>query len=115
MIRPAVQLRMPQFHFGKSVEAPSHETEELANYFAARDRAEFPYQTIPEQNVSYLAERDKAHSGYLEAGWLMMTNKASPCLRVSCDWPVQAQWRRPGCEWSRPAWGRLRGSAPSIC
>ena len=46
-----------------------------------RDRAEFPYQTIPEQNASYLAERNKAHPDYLAAGWLMMTNKASPCLQ----------------------------------
>jgi cbb3-type cytochrome oxidase cytochrome c subunit len=81
MIRPAVQLRMPQFHYGKSAQVPSLETAELANYFAARDRTEFPYQTISEQNVSYLAERTKAHPDYLAAGWQMMTNKASPCLQ----------------------------------
>jgi cbb3-type cytochrome oxidase cytochrome c subunit len=80
-IRPAAQLRMPRFHFGKSDQTPSHETEELANYFAARDRTEFPYQTISEQNASYLAEQNKAHADYLGAGWLMMTNKASPCLQ----------------------------------
>ena len=72
---------MPRFHYGKSTQVPSHETDELANYFAARDRAEFPYQTIPEQNASYLAERNKAHPDYLGAGWPMMTNKASPCLQ----------------------------------
>jgi hypothetical protein len=81
MIRPATQLRMPRFHYGKLADTPSRETDELANFFAARDRAEFPYQTISEQNVSYLAEREKAHPGYLAAGWLMMTNKASPCLQ----------------------------------
>ena len=81
MIRPAAQLRMPQFHYGKSTQTPSRETEELANFFAARDRAEFPYQTIPEQNPSYVAERNKEHPDYLPAGWLMMTNKASPCLQ----------------------------------
>ena len=80
-IRLAAQLRMPRFHYGKSDTTPSHETEELANYFAARDRTEFPYQTIPEQNSSYLVEREKAHPDYLAAGWLMMTNKASPCLQ----------------------------------
>ncbi len=80
-IRPAAQLRMPRFHYGKSMREPSHETEELANYFAARDRAEFPYQTIPEQNTSYLAARNKDHPDYLASGWLMMTNKASPCLQ----------------------------------
>ena len=43
---------MPRFHYGKSVDQPSTETDELANYFAARDRAEFPYQTIAEQTPS---------------------------------------------------------------
>jgi cbb3-type cytochrome oxidase cytochrome c subunit len=81
MIRPAVQLRMPRFHFGKDDKSPSTETDTLANFFAARDRAQFPYQSIPEQNPSYLAERDKAFPGYLGAGWTMMTNKASPCLQ----------------------------------
>ncbi len=80
-IRPAAQLRMPQFHYGKSEKVHSTETAMLANYFAARDRAEFPYQTIPEQNPSYLAERNKAHPDYLSAGWLMMTNKGSVCLQ----------------------------------
>ena len=81
MIRPAAQLRMPRFHFGKDEKASSKETDTFANYFAARDRTEFPYQSIPEQNPSYLAERNKAHPDYLGAGWTMMTNKASPCLQ----------------------------------
>ncbi len=80
-IRPAVQLRMPRFHYGKSIDTPEHEPSELANYFAARDQAEFPYQTIPEQNASYLTEQNKAHPDYVAAGWQMMTNKASPCLQ----------------------------------
>jgi hypothetical protein len=78
-IRPAAQLRMPRFHYGKSEQVPSRETEELANYFAARDRAEFPYQSIAERTPSYLAERDKAHPNYLGAGWEMMSYKGSPC------------------------------------
>jgi cbb3-type cytochrome oxidase cytochrome c subunit len=81
MIRPAAQLRMPRFHFGKSTTIPSTETDELANYFAARDGADFPYQTIAEQHSSYLATRNQAHPDYLAAGWQMMTNKASPCLQ----------------------------------
>jgi cbb3-type cytochrome oxidase cytochrome c subunit len=80
-IRPAVQLRMPRFHFGKSDVPPSTEPEELANYFAARDRADFPYQSIPEQTTAYLEERNKEHPNYLAAGWEMMTNKASPCIQ----------------------------------
>jgi len=80
-IRPAAQLRMPRFHFGKSDESPSRETEELANYFAARDHAEYPYQAIPEKTESYLAAKEKAHPNYLGAGWTMMANKASPCIQ----------------------------------
>jgi len=80
-IRPAAQLRMPRFHYGKSVDQPSTETAELANYFAARDRTEFPYQIIPEQTPAYLAERNKAHPNYLNAGWQIMSDKTSPCLQ----------------------------------
>jgi cbb3-type cytochrome oxidase cytochrome c subunit len=80
-IRPAVQLRMPRFHYGKSPVLPSSDPEELSNYFAARDRTEFPYQSIPEQTPAYLEGRDKEHSHYLAAGWEMMTNKASPCIQ----------------------------------
>ena len=80
-IRPAAQLRMPRFHYHDSGKGLSRETDELANYFAARDRAEFPYQTIDERRPTYLSERSKAHPNYLAAGWEMMTNKASPCLQ----------------------------------
>ncbi|MGO9470061.1 MAG: c-type cytochrome, partial [Isosphaeraceae bacterium] len=80
-IRPAVQLRMPRFHFGKAPGVVSRETEQLADYFAARDRTEFPYQIIPEQAPAYLEEREKPHPNYLAAGWEMMTNKASPCIQ----------------------------------
>jgi mono/diheme cytochrome c family protein len=81
MIRPAAGLRMPRFHYGKSETESSREPEWVADYFAARDRAEFPYQSIPQQNQSYLAERNRAHPEYLGAGWLMMTNKTSPCIQ----------------------------------
>jgi cbb3-type cytochrome oxidase cytochrome c subunit len=80
-LRPAAQLRMPQFHYGKAVGMISTETEDVANYFAARDRTEFPYQSIPEQTVAYLEARNKEHANYLGAGWEMMTNKASPCIQ----------------------------------
>src|SRR5262249_41808356 len=82
-IRPAVQLRMPRFHYNHAGPGPAHarETEDLANYFAARDRAEFPYQTIHERTPSDLAERDQAHRNCLGAGWEMMTYKGSPCLQ----------------------------------
>jgi hypothetical protein len=80
-IRPAVQLRMPQFHYGKTVGEPSRETEALAHWFAARDGADFPYQTIPERTEGYLSRQEQAHPDYLEAGWSMMAGKGSPCLQ----------------------------------
>jgi cbb3-type cytochrome oxidase cytochrome c subunit len=89
LIRPAAQLRMPRFHFGKVVGVPSRETEDLADYFAARDGAEFPYQTIPQQQVGYVAERDKLHPDYLGAGWSMMANKGSPCIQCHAIGPFK--------------------------
>lgn len=80
-IRPAAQLRMPQFHYGKAIGTHTRETEDLADYFAARDGAEFPYQTIPQQEVGYIAERNTIHPDYLGAGWSMMTHKGSPCIQ----------------------------------
>ena len=80
-MRPAAQLRMPRFHYGKAVGTPTRETEDLADYFAARDGAEFPYQTIPQQQVGYIAERNTIHPDYLGAGWSMMANKGSPCIQ----------------------------------
>jgi hypothetical protein len=79
-IRPAVNLRMPRFHFAVADDSAGDETAGLANYFAARDGAEFPYQSVPERTQSYLAERESKHQGYLSAGWTMMSAKASPCL-----------------------------------
>jgi mono/diheme cytochrome c family protein len=76
-IRPAVNLRMPRFHYGKLIgDKGSRETSELANYFAARDGAEFPYQQFPERTREYLADREKAHPGYLGAGWQLVTKGA---------------------------------------
>ena len=80
-MRPAAQLRMPRFHYGKAIGTPTRETEDLADYFAARDGAEFPYQTIPQQQVGYIAERNTIHPDYLGAGWSMMANKGSPCIQ----------------------------------
>jgi cbb3-type cytochrome oxidase cytochrome c subunit len=79
-IRPAVNLRMPHFHYKVADNSPGDETSQLANYFAARDGAEFPYQSIPERNQDYLAERESKHPDYFAAGWRMMTEKTSPCL-----------------------------------
>ncbi|MBX6312614.1 MAG: c-type cytochrome [Isosphaeraceae bacterium] len=96
-IRPAVQLRMPRFHYGstltegpattatlgtkgeelaartKAEEEAQGETRDLANYFAARDGAEFPYQNIPERERWYLSQREAVHPDYLAGGWTIVT------------------------------------------
>lgn len=75
-IRPAVNLRMPKFHFGKSDALTAKETAGLANFFAARDHAEFPYQTIPQREQSYLSGREAKHPDYLAGGWDLMAKGA---------------------------------------
>ena len=90
-IRPATQLRMPKFHYGTTPEEMAEmglgssasgsiareesrgETRDLANYFAARDGAEFPYQDIPERDRPYLEAQEKAHEDYLAGGWQIIT------------------------------------------
>ncbi len=88
-IRPALNLRMPQFHFGKSDEPSvvSGETTGLANFFAARDGAEFPYQAIPEREQGYLAAREAEHPNYLGAGWQIMTRGA--CVQCHAIGPFK--------------------------
>ena len=81
MIRPAAQLRMPRFHYGKDEKMPGDGDRLAGQLFRRAGPGEFPYQSIPEQTPSYLAERNKDHPDYLGAGWTMMTNKASPCLQ----------------------------------
>lgn len=88
-IRPAAQLRMPRFHYKTADDSPADETSGLANHFAARDGAEFPYQSIPERTQAYLSERKVAHPDYFGAGWTMMTAKGSPCLQCHAVGPYK--------------------------
>ena len=81
MIRPAAQLRMPRFHYGKSDQTPSHETEELANYFAARIERSFPTRRFPSRTRATWRNATRPIPTTCAAGWQMMTNKASPCLQ----------------------------------
>ncbi|MDG3005574.1 c-type cytochrome [Paludisphaera mucosa] len=76
-IRPAAQLRMPRYHY-RSI---GRETDGLADYFAAVDGAEFPYQTIPHLLQGYVAAREKVHPNYLDSGFAMMAAKGSPCIQ----------------------------------
>jgi hypothetical protein len=86
-IRPAANLRMPRFHFGKTDALIPAETSGLADYFAAHDGAEFPYQPIPERERAYLAELEAKHPEYLAAGWQLMTKGA--CIQCHAIGPYQ--------------------------
>ncbi len=97
-IRPAAQLRMPRFHWGgnptpgapRRADVLATETRDLANYFAARDNAVFPYQEIPQREQSYLSEMDTLFAGaptgpspYLNAGWTLITkNQCVQCHAI---------------------------------
>jgi cbb3-type cytochrome oxidase cytochrome c subunit len=95
-IRPAVNLRMPRFHLGNTLEpisggpkpltadqfdsqmrraheAVQKDAADLANFFAAVDGAEFPYQSIPERDRDYLAAKESKHPDYLGGGWTIIT------------------------------------------
>ena len=76
-IRPIAQLRMPRFHYLE----PTDDTRGLADYFAANDRAEFPYQDIPQLSPSYLAEKYREYPDYLDDGWQMIAGQGSACLQ----------------------------------
>ena len=59
-LRPAVVMRMPNFHMS------SDEAAKLANYFAAANGASFPYEYKPQQSVSYLAGLDAGDENKLD-------------------------------------------------
>ena len=58
-IRPAVLMRMPQFNMS------SDEAGRLADYFAARDNAAYPYQASPITQESRLAATSSAYQNSL--------------------------------------------------
>lgn len=60
-IRPATVLRMPRFNMS------AEEATKLVNYFAARDNAEYPYESSERQQASYLASEEAAYQQKLAA------------------------------------------------
>jgi cytochrome c551/c552 len=80
-IRHTTVLRMPRFNMSDS------EAQDLANYFAAVDGAEFPYQYIEEREPPYLnAKNSEFHKefpdktlDYLQESWQMLN--APLCIK----------------------------------
>jgi hypothetical protein len=75
-IRHETVLRMPQFNMS------DREAQAFANYFAAVDGTEYPYQNIPQRQPAYIAsatreyldeypEDAKAEPDYLARSWMM--------------------------------------------
>jgi cytochrome c551/c552 len=67
-IRPAVVLRMPKFNMSPA------EATALANYFAAVDGAEYPYDFDPRTRQAYLATQDSEHPNRLNDALKIVTD-----------------------------------------
>jgi Cytochrome c len=84
-IRYTTVLRMPKFNMDDA------EAMALANYFAAVDGAEFPYQSNRRQTADYIDEQEAAHKAAfanapqdrLTSGWkLVTTGQCTKCHQV---------------------------------
>lgn len=80
-IRHTTVLRMPRFNMSDD------EAQSLANYFAAKDGAQYPYQLIAEREPGYLQQKDaEFHTAfpakkddYLSESWKMLN--APLCIK----------------------------------
>ena len=68
LIRPAVVLRMPNFHMS------SDEASKLVDYFAAKSNAEFPYEYNNRRRRGYMAELEQGHPALLNDAMKIVTN-----------------------------------------
>jgi cytochrome c2 len=67
-IRPAVVLRMPNFHMS------SDEASKLVDYFAAKSDSQFPYEYNVRRRGGYLAELEQSHPQLLNDAMKIITN-----------------------------------------
>ena len=67
-IRPAVVLRMPNFHMS------SDEASKLVDYFAAKSNSEFPYEYNNRRRSGYIAELERTHPALLNDAMKIVTN-----------------------------------------
>ena len=126
MIRPAAQSANAAVPFWQGRASLARETDSWPTTSPRGIGPSFPYQTIPEQNPSYLAEREQGPS-QLSGGRLGDDDEQGFALpAVSRDRPVQAERRSAGRQRAGPAGGRDavpagvpggldRQSAPARC
>lgn len=68
LIRPAVVLRMPNFHMS------SDEASKLVDYFAAKSNSEFPYEYNNRRRGGYIAELEQTHPALLNDAMKIVTD-----------------------------------------
>lgn len=117
-IRHTTVLRMPRFNLSAA------EAQTLANYFAAVDGADYPYQAILQREPEYLAERtaelraadDSKQHDYLSEAWKLLNSPLCiKCHAVGGRMPVSTDpskdIRAPNLEMAgerlRPDWLQL--------
>ncbi len=90
-IRPAVVLRMPNFHMS------SDEASRLVDYFAAVSDSEFPYEYNVRRRSGYLAELEQTHPALLTDAMKIVTdsNYCVKCHSVG-DYQVRGAIKTSG-------------------
>jgi S1-C subfamily serine protease len=90
-IRPAVVLRMPNFHMS------SEEAAKLVNYFAAKNNVEFPYEYNERRRGGYLADLEGTHPTLFDDAMKIVTdgNYCVKCHSVG-DYEVRGSVRTLG-------------------
>ena len=88
-IRPAVVLRMPNFHMS------SDEASKLVDYFAAKTNAEFPYEYNERRRGGYLAELEQSHPALLDDAMKIVTD-GNYCVKCHSlgDYQVEGRGAR---------------------
>lgn len=92
-IRPAVVMRMPQFHMS------SDEASKLVNYFAAKSSAEFPYEYNGRRREGYRTLVESTHPTQLDDAMRILTdnNYCVKCHSIG-DYQVRGAIRTLGPE-----------------
>jgi cytochrome c551/c552 len=90
-IRPAVVLRMPNFHMS------SDEASKLVDYFAAKSNSEFPYEYNARRRTSYITELEQGHPALLNDAMKIVTdsNYCVKCHSVG-DYQVKGATKTSG-------------------
>lgn len=90
-IRPAVVLRMPNFHMSTA------EAGQLVNYFAAKSNADFPYEYNQRRRGDYLARLEQSHPELLDDAMKIVTdgNYCVKCHSIG-DYQVRGAIRTLG-------------------